>query len=310
MDNQVSTLADRQHGAFSKAQARGAGLTEAAIQHRLRAGRWELLGPGVYRLPGAPRTWEQRLMAATLAAGPGAVASHRSAAALLGIPGFSQVGRLELTTPRDRRRRRTDTTVHRALVLPATHIGVVKGVPCTRPARTLVDLAGVVPAGRTERAVDNCLASGLVTVRALHVMTSELARRGRPGIAIMRRLVDERGEGYVAPASELEARFLALLRSADLREPVRQLDVGDDAGWAGRVDSAYADLRLLIELDSRRHHLSKLDFEADRARDNRWVAAGWRPLRFTWRDVTTRQSYLIDVLRRSGVTSHRQGDAA
>jgi len=99
-------------------------------------------------------------MAATLAAAPGAVASHRSAA-LLGIPGFGHGGALELTTHRDQRRRRPHAIVHRPRILPAAHGAVVKGVAATRPARTLVDLAGVVPAGRTERAVDNCLAAGL-----------------------------------------------------------------------------------------------------------------------------------------------------
>lgn len=128
-------------------------------------------------------------------------------------------------------------------------------------------------------------------------------------MALMARLLDERSDGYVAPASELEHRFLLLIRAAGLREPVRQLDVGDNAGWAGRVDYAYTDLRLLVELDSRRHHMSKLDFEADRARDNRRVAAGWRPVRFTWERVTRRQAEVIEVLLRSGVKKRRPGDA-
>ena len=309
VDPRLAGIAERQHGVFALWQVRQIGFTPAAVQHRLRTGRWELLQPGVYRLPGSPRSWEQRLMAAVLAAGTEAVASHRSAAALLGIPGFRRPGRLELSTPRSRRARTPDATVHRTLHLPDAHVAVVNGIPTTRAARTLVDLAGVLPATQTERAVDNCLAMDVVTVRTLGELTNELAA-GRPGIALLRRLLDERGDGYVAPASELEVRFLSLVRTAGLEEPVRQLDVGDDRGWAGRVDYAYPALRLLIELDSRRHHTAKLDFEADRARDNRRVAARWRPIRFTWEMVTTRPDDVEDVLRRAGVTSRRQDDVA
>jgi very-short-patch-repair endonuclease len=171
------------------------------------------------------------------------------------------------------------------------------------------EAVGSLAAAQTERALDNCLSARLISLTDLGALTEELARPGRPGMAVMRALLAARGEGYVAPASELEARFLRLVRAAGLPEPVRQHDVGDGQGWAGRADYAYPEIRLLIELDSRRHHMSKLDFEADRARDNRRVAAGWRPVRFTWDQVTRHPAEVVDVLIRSGVVPHRPGDA-
>lgn len=87
-DENVARVAEGQHGAFTYRQARAAGLTAQAIQHRLDARRWEMLDRGVYRLPGTARTWHQQLIALTFAAGPVAAASHRSAAALLALPGF------------------------------------------------------------------------------------------------------------------------------------------------------------------------------------------------------------------------------
>jgi very-short-patch-repair endonuclease len=306
MDREAAALAEAQHGVFTLGQAGALGFTPAAIQHRLRTGRWDLLRSGVYRIPGSPPTWEQGVMATTLAAG--AVASHRSAAALLGIPGFPRRGAAELTVIRPKRYRDAQATVHQSTRFPDSHVTRIDSIPCTRVARTLVDLAATVPPAQTERAIDNCLSAGLVTPAALEATVGELARPGRHGIALLRRLIDERGPGYVAPASELEARFLRLLRAAGLPEPVRQPNVGDAEGWAGRADYAYRPIRLLIELDSRRHHLSKLDFEADRARDNRRVAAGWRPLRFTWTQITRHPAEVIDVLIRSGVVPHRPGD--
>jgi very-short-patch-repair endonuclease len=169
----------------------------------------------------------------------------------------------------------------------------------TRVARTLVDLAGVLPAGRIERAVDGCLSDGIVTVDALRHVTDQLSARGRTGIALMRGLLAERsGSGYVAATSELEARFLRIVRRAGLPEPVRQLNVGGRA-WIGRVDFAYPGACVLIELDGRRYHSAKLDLESDRLRDNRLVAAGWRVMRVTWDQVHRHPDEVVSLVRRA-----------
>lgn len=285
MDRQVAEVAERQHGVFTLQQVRAAGGTRSSILHRTSSGRWELLGPGVYRFPGTARTWEQRLMTLVLASGPGAGASHRSAAALLGIPGFDRAGKVEAITPRPRRHRDPDYRVHRWRVLPEHHLIVVDGITTTRVGRTLVDLAGVLHPSRTERAVDNCLAARMVTVGTLRAIFIELAQPGRKGIGVMRRLLDERSDAYVAPASELEACFLALLRRHGVPEPKRQVDAGGADDWLGRVDFAYSDVKLLIELDSHRHHTARLDVAADALRDERLRAAGWQVERFGWSDI-------------------------
>jgi hypothetical protein len=102
---------------------------------------------------------------------------------------------------------------------------------------------------------------------------------------MMRRIVSERGEGHVPPASELEALGFEVLRAGGLPEPVRQLDVGGEA-WVGRVDAAYPAARLVVEFDGRRHWQVLLEAEADRKRDAELVAAGWRVLRITWNMLT------------------------
>ncbi len=299
MDRKIAIVAEKQHGVFTWQQARSAGLTPDAMKHRLRSARWQAMAKGVYRLCGSPRSWEQQVIALTLAAGPQAAASHRSAAALLGIPGFRRHGVPEVTTPRDRRHRPPSTIVHRWRPFPDHHLTVVEGIVTTRMARTLVDLAGVVHAGRTARAVDNCLAAGGVTLPALHATFCDMAGRGRKGVAVMRAILDERGPGYVAPASELEARFVDLVRAAALPEPVRQFDAGDGDAWVGRVDFAYPHIGLLVELDSRRHHSARLDRSADERRDALLLAGGWRCVeRFDWADVVDRPAGVVDRLSR------------
>ena len=124
-----------------------------------------------------------------------------------------------------------------------------------------------------------------------------MATRGRPGIAVIRAILEAREPGYVAVESELEARFVELVRRAGLPEPRRQLQTGDASSWIGRVDFAYPEARLVVEVDGRRHHTAMLDRESDRARDNRLVAAGWRVVRFTWKDLTSRSAWVVTLLR-------------
>jgi hypothetical protein len=299
MPQKALELAEQQHSVITYDQALACGLTARQVRHRIDTGRWERLARGVYRVAGSPRTWEQRLIALTLAAGPAAAASHRSAAALLGIPGFERRGLVEVTTPRPRRHRTEGEIVHRWRPFPGHHLTVIEAIVTTRVARTLCDLAGVLHPGRTERAIDNCLALGVATPGTLQAAFCDLASRGRKGTAVMRRLLAERSEGYVPPASELEARFRDVVRDANLPPPVRQVDAGGDEGWIGRVDVAYPPIRLLIELDSRRHHSSKLDREADEARDRKLRRAGWRVLRFTWNDLVARPEWVVAELRRA-----------
>jgi len=188
--------------------------------------------------------------------------------------------------------------VHRWRPFPAEHLTVVDGIVTTRVARTLVDLAGVLHPGRTERIVDSSLAAGLVSLGTLRTTFADMAGRGRRGAAVMRAIVDARGAGYVAPESELEARFLALVRGAGLPEPVRQLDVGSVDGWVGRVDVGFPAAKVIVELDGRTHHSSKLDREADARRDARLRAAGWRHIeRFGWVEVTVSPDAVLARLR-------------
>ena len=97
-----------------------------------------------------------------------------------------------------------------------------------RIARALFELAGTLSPDKAERAIDTCLANRWVTIKRLGDMVGELGKRGRKGTRLMRRLLLERGEGYVATASELEARFVKLCRKFGITEPVRQQNTGDD----------------------------------------------------------------------------------
>ena len=178
-------------------------------------------------------------------------------------------------------------------------MAVINGIRVTRVARTLFDLAGVLRnPDQVERAVDNCLANRLVSTRQLGDIVGELGKRGRKGTRLMRRLLLDRGEGYVATASELEARFAKLCRKYGIPEPVRQQNTGDADKWIARVDFVYPPpLKVIIELDGRRHWLAKLDHDADLLRDAKLTAAGWRVIHFTWKQITPEPEFVVAILR-------------
>src|SRR4051812_2363004 len=297
LDTNVARLAERQNGVFSHSQAVESGASEKAIRHRLGTGRWALVAEDVYRLPGAPITWFQDQMALVLAGGSEAAASHCAAARLLGIPGFGN-SMPEITTPRPRKHRTQQGIVHRSRVLPPHHITVINGIPTTRIARVLFDIAGILNPDLVERTLDNCLANRWVTERQIGDMVGELGKRGRRGTRLMRQLLLDRGEGYVATASELEARFAKLCRQFGLPDPVRQQNTGDNEKWIARVDFAYpSPLRIIIELDGRRHWLAMLDHEADLLRDDKLTAAGWHVIHFTWKQITQQPEFVVAILR-------------
>jgi hypothetical protein len=288
----LTAIAERNHGLLTVTDLRTAGVTPSSERRWIDLGRLVPLRRGVYRVAGAPTSPHQRLLAAVRFNGDHAVASHRAAAWLWELPGFG-VGVVEVSKPRGRSQRREYGWVHGSMVLPDHHMTDRLGIPVTTPARTLFDLAGVVHPARAERALDSALASGLVRLGEVQVLFAELARRGRRGTAAMREMLDVRGEGYLAPSSELEALGRAVFAAAGLPEPAVEIDLGDGDGWIGRVDLLFRETRLVVELDSASHHSALIDRRADTERTRRLRAAGWRVKRVSWWDLVERPDEIV-----------------
>src|SRR5206468_2837813 len=121
----------------------------------------------------------------------------------------------------------------------------------------------------------------------------------RPGTRAMGRILDDRGIGYVPTATQLEDRFRKLVERAGLPQPERQRQLGDAEAPAGRVDFVWPDSGLVVEVDGRRWHTAKLDMDADRRRDQRLVAGGYRVIRVTWDDMVDRPDETAGILCRA-----------
>ena len=283
IDSTIARLAATQDGLFSQRQVVAAGGDYELIRNRRRSGRWLRVVRGVYRFPGSALDARQLARAAVLAGPDGAVASHRTAAALWEIPGF-RPGPVECLVPAPRSHRSRLSRAHNTNALPAHHVVTLGTIAVTTPARTLFDLAGRLHPVRVGRAVDNALSMRLTSAPQLHRMLDELAASGRNGISTMRALLAERPPHLPAPESATEARFLVLLSRAGLPAPRRQVDLGGDE-WVGRVDFYYPDHGLVIEIDSDRFHGALLDARNDARRDAAFAALDLRTLRVTDHEV-------------------------
>ncbi len=295
-DRALSDLAARQYGAFSIEQAVGCGLTRRGIEDRERRGVYERIYPTVFALAGAPHTWHRATLSVILSIGTPAAASHRSAAYLWGLlPGAGP--RIHVVTRRWERRHRLDVRLHESLDLVPTDIVRVAGIPTTTTARTIVDLGAVEP-WRVERALEAAIGSGTVTLQAVDEFVARVARRGRRGVGVIRPLLAARSQWDGATQSDLEDLFRSVLRRVGLPIGISQYRLTDVCGeFVARPDFAYPDQRLVIELDGERFHMDRMAFRSDRRRQNEIELLGWRVLRYTWWDLTTRADDVCSEVR-------------
>jgi hypothetical protein len=298
MDDAAGRLAARaraQHGTFTRGDVERCGLTDWALRRLVVTGWCEPVAEGVFRVAAAPRSTEQR-WALALATQPAASAlSHETAGEVYGLPGVRSRVPI-VSVERGRSHRNPLAIVRTTLWLPSAHIVVRRNLPMTTVARTLFDLAGVLPFPAFEVALDGALSRRLCTVGQLERVHFVLARRGRRGTAAVRRAVEARGKGFVAPASELERVGRRVFAEGGLPPPRFEVDLGGER-WVGRVDCVWSEAKLVVELDSRRHHEALLARDADRRRDNDLMAQGWRVLRFTWDDLHRRPAEVLAQIR-------------
>lgn len=269
----LAELAARQYGVVARGQLLAGGLAAGAIERRVAAGRLQPVYRGVYAVGHPTLTVEGRWLAAVLAAGAGAVLSHRSAAGLWDI-GAS--GRIEVTAPRHRRPR--ERLIVHWEALAADEVTEERRIPVTTVARTILDLAAVLPKDRLAKAIHEAEVRRLFDARVLRALLDR--HRRRPGTANLRALLDDRDAGSRLTRSELEDRFSAFVARHELPPPRRNHLVDGyecDAVWPAQ--------RLIVELDGHAAHHTHRAFERDRHRDRVLQARGWRVVRLTWRQL-------------------------
>jgi hypothetical protein len=195
VEARLAQVATHQCGAFTRAQAAGAGFSASQVQRRLDAGAWVRVYPRVYRHASSPSSRMCVLTAALLWAGRDCVLSHTTGAELWRVAA-DVPDRVELLVPRKRAPRAPGVVSHRVARLDGIDVTVARGgLLVTTPVRTLIDLAAVLPFAELAAVLDRALGDGLLTRRGLEGRLETLGTRGRPGTARLRTLLGTVGSG-------------------------------------------------------------------------------------------------------------------
>ena len=218
-----------------------------------RSGNWKRMYAGVYRRVGAPRTWEQALMAGCLAVD--GIASHQAAGTLWRLPEVEQ--RLEITIPQSRRVSLKGFRVHHTCYLQPVDRGHRAGIPVTSLARTVID----------------------VSLALLFNRLDALGTKGRRGAGALFDFLQEcKGRKRHVDSGlqrRLERIVLDAARAGLLPDPQFEYAVlMSDGNWR-YPDVAFPHVRIGFEAQSYEHHSTLAAFARDQARNLELFGEGW-----------------------------------
>lgn len=278
----ITRLAGEQHGLVTTRQLHALGLSPGSVAHRVRQRRLVRRYRGVYAVGAAPLTGAGRRLAAVLACGDGAAASHTAAAAALDLlpdrPGVVHV----TVPPGNGSGSRPAIRVHRGRPLEDAEVVVVDGIPVTSVARTLVDLGDVVAPERLRRAFVR--AEQLRVVDMVSIEASLATAGRRRGARLLRELLTVYDPRWSQTRSVLEIAMLDVAQRFDLPEP-------EVNAWILErflVDFLWRDAALIVETDGGEVHGTATARRDDARRDHALRRAGFRVLRVRYADVRRR----------------------
>jgi hypothetical protein len=290
-------LARRQLGLITRAQALQL-VTKDKLFWLLHRGDLQQLRRGVYVVAGAPQTYEQAVLAAVLAAGGDAWASHRTAARLHGLK-VPAPELIDVLTLPDHRVRLDGVAHHRNKLVVVHDVTTVGAVPVTSVARTLVDCMPWLPGRWLASAVDDARRRRILDVadlEAAHAAVDEGPRTGRHLVVPMRPVLADRLGGQHAGGSDLELDVLQTLRAAGMPLPVQQFPIVV-AGRQRYLDYAYPEHRVYIEFKGFSEHGEiRTVFDDDAEREPELALLGWIGIPAT---SNTRPHDLVDRVRRA-----------
>jgi len=275
----VACIATRQHGRISHAQMLAVGVDRDRIKRWSADGRLRLVHREVYAVGHNAPAALAELMAAVLACGDEAVASHRSTLHARGVL-RERPPRPEVSVASRSGRRQPCIVVHRVVSLPRADTTSYQRIPMTTVPRALLDVAPSL----SPSALCQACHEAWIRHRVTPVQIEACIRRNptKKGAAKLRRAY-----GSDATLSELEKGFLRLLERHDLPPPRTNID-----RYGDKVDCYWASHDLTVELHSYRFHATRWGFETDNTRRRRS-----QHVPFTWGDVFEREARTAAELR-------------
>jgi len=203
---------------------------------------------------------------------------------------------IDVIAPGSRGRAIDGIRFHRVRAPRLEETGTIYGIPCTNPARTLVDLAGTVGGWTLSSAFERAAQQRMLDVPAIEASMDP----GRRGMKSLRALIDAwRGAAPLAKEgklkSPLEAKVLPILARRHFPTPLFNAPV-QIANGRIEVDFLWPDHRFVLEADSRDFHATHIAFERDRWRDRELMRAGYATLRVTHLQAEKEAEAIADTI--------------
>jgi hypothetical protein len=291
---------------FSLSEARAAGLE----RWHLRARKWRRVGPRTYASSEMLDSPLARLQAVCHRL-PGVAAFSGFTAAWLHGLDVSPCDPIEVTLPEEAGVSARAGIAVRRRELQEQDVVVRTGLRATSAARTVADLGCRLDLVEAVVVIDMALHRGILDSTELAEFSAGCS--GQRGAKNLRRAIELSAADAESP---METRLRLLLVLSRLPAPELQPSLFDgDGQYLGRPDLFYRDEMLGIEYDGSTHRDS---LEDDNRRQNRFLDAGIRLLRFTAGDVYNRPEAVVAQVRRhlkranagARATSVRRNDAS
>jgi len=262
----------------------------------LRGPRWRRLYRGIYVDADVPVDHRLRCSAAALLLPCGGAIGLLSAAALWDVPLIGPDDPVTVIVPPGTSLRTQKHLVVRRMQLDAADVKSMFGLPVTSVARTVFDVARLLPQ------VDAVVALDAFFNRRKAFPDQILAyldkHAGWPYIQAARvalSLSDGRSE------SVMETKLRLVLLDGGLPAPARQVKItrtlpDGRIRVLARVDLAYEEWKLAIEYDGD-HHRDQSTYRFDMGRQNELYVAGWTVIRFNADDVLRFPDRTVAIVR-------------
>jgi very-short-patch-repair endonuclease len=229
----------------------------------------------------------------------------RSAARLHGFYAYRSTDAVDVVIPRARDSRTAIGRLVQNRWMPGEHVTIVDGFPVTTVARTFFDLCANPEPGlsyrhryheqRMKMVYNDALGRRGMTFTQEAAVLLVLARRGRTGTRLTRRILLHYGPKHQPTRSDAETLFLEVVRTHGLPDPERQGVIAGERGFIGTVDFVWRSRKLIVEIDSSWHDGPE-DEERDLERDRQLEKAGYTVKRYRYGDLVAHPDRIARVL--------------
>ena len=289
----LDELLERQLSVASRGQLLALGLTDNALQYRVRrGGPWQGLLPGVYLAVSGVPSLEQKEMAALLYGGPGSLITGPTALMHYSIRSGVAADVIDVLVPTGRQRLSTGfARLHRTTQMPsrASSSGPVRLALVPRAvadtARQLTDLRDVRAVVADAVQLGRCAVSQLA---------EELRNGPIKGSAMFRSVLAEVADGIRSTA---EGDLRDLIKAARLPMPLFNPSLYHGGTFLAKPDTWWPDAGVAGEADSREWHLSPEDWDRTRRRHDLMAAAGIIALHFSPREIRREPAKVAQLIR-------------